>query len=495
MNTPSDELEGPGTATETPETSQQELERLRTQVADLENALAAVKAATPPPPAPAAAPPRRSGDVWRAILAGVLIFLAAVIAPLSVVATWAHDEVSDTNRYVQTVTPLASEPAVQNAIANRISTEIFNRVDVTAITQQAVSALQNQGLPPRAASTLSALAVPAANGIRSFVTGQIHNLVRSPQFADAWVTVNREAHAEMVAVLTGKSGTAVQIHGNQVTLNLGVLINNVKHRLEARGFGLAAKIPTVNTQFVLFQSADIAKVQAGFNFLNTAARVLPILGLVLIGVAVAVARSHRKALLAAALAVAASMILLGLGLNIFRTVYLNALPATASQPAAAVIYDTLVGFIRLSLRAVLVVALAVALGAWLSGPSQAAVATRRGITKGSAALRRSGERAGLDTGPFGAWVYRYRTALRGAVIGIAVLIYVLAAHPTGAWTLGVVVVAGLVLLIIELLGRPPAADTATAPAGDGETPESAAAEPEGTDHVEEPEGVIPRQSR
>jgi hypothetical protein len=40
-----------------------------------------------------------------------------------------------------------------------------------------------------------------------------------------------------------------------------------------------------------------------------------------------------------------------------------------------------------------------------------------------------------------------------------VLVYVLADHPTGAWTLGVVVVAGLILLVIELLtGGPSAPD-------------------------------------
>jgi hypothetical protein len=494
MNTSSDDVDRPGTTTEVPD-SQPELDRLRAQVADLESQLVAVRAATPPPPAPEPSTRRSAGDVWRGILVGVLIFLAAVIAPLSVVATWAHDEVSDTNRYVQTVTPLASDPAVQNAIANRISTEIFNRVDITAVTQQAVKALESRGLPPNAVTTLNALTVPAANGIRGFVTDQVHRIVRSPQFADLWVTVNRAAHAQMVAVLTGKSGTAVQINGNTVQLNVGVLINRVKHQLEGRGFGLASKIPAVNAKFTLFQSADIGKVQAGFNFLNTAARVLPILGLVLIGAAVAVARSHRKALLAAALAVAASMILLGLGLNIFRTVYLNALPATASQPAAGVIYDTLVGFIRLSLRAILVVALAVALGAWLAGSSQAAVATRRGITRGSAALRHSGERAGMDTGRFGEWVYRYRTALRGATIGIAVLVYVLAAHPTGAWTLGVVVVAGVVLLVIELLGKPPAPGENTTPTVAEESAEAGETASEDTGHDGEPEAAIPRQTR
>ena len=42
--------------------------------------------------------------------------LVALLAPLSIVASWAHDEISDTDRYVETVTPLASNPAVQKAI-------------------------------------------------------------------------------------------------------------------------------------------------------------------------------------------------------------------------------------------------------------------------------------------------------------------------------------------------------------------------------------------
>lgn len=460
MDASSENVESSAASTGSPD--QDELARLRAQVADLQTQLAVTqKDAGQAAPS---RPRRKAGDIWRPIVCSLLIFIAAVLAPLSVVATWAHDEVANTDRYVQTVTPLASEPAVQNAIADRITTEIFNRVDVAAITQQAVQALSQTGLPPTAVTTLQALSVPAANGIKGFVSDQVNKLVRSPQFADAWVAANRAAHTQMVAVLTGQGTKSVQIRGDAVQLNLAPLVNTLKQRLEQRGFGLASKIPTVNATFTVFQSSGITKAQSAFHFLQTAARVLPILALILVAVAVGVARSHRRALVGAGLAIAVSMLLLGLALNIFRAVYLNAVPASVLPPdAAGAIYDQLVGFIRLNLRAILVVALAVAAGAWLTGPSAAAVATRKGITAGTASLRSGSERAGLNTGPFGAWVYRYRTALRAATIGIAALVYVLAAHPTGAFSLWVLVFTVLVLFVIEFLARPPAAE----PRGDG----------------------------
>jgi hypothetical protein len=39
---------------------------------------------------------------------------------------------------------------------------------------------------------------------------------------------------------------------------------------------------------------------------------------------------------------------------------------------------------------------------------------------------------------------------------VALLVYILAAHPTGAFALTIIVVALLVLLLVELVARPPA---------------------------------------
>jgi hypothetical protein len=315
------------------------------------------------------------------------------------------------------------------------------------------------------ALSLTALKGPISDGVTNFIRDQVAKIVRSPQFADAWEQANRGAHTQLVALLTGKGTDTVQVNGDTVQLNLAVLINTVKQTLIDKGFTLAERIPEVNAEFTIVQSADLTKAQRAFKLLSALARWLPIIALLLIAAAVYVAKGRRRTLLAGALAVAAGMLLLGATLNVLRPVYLDAVPSDQiPQDAAAVIYDQVVSFIRLSLRAVLVVALAVAIGAWLAAPSGTGLATRRAITKGTAAIRHGGEHVGLDTGPVGAFLYQYRTLCRAAVIGVALLVYVAAAHPTGSWTLKILLVTVVVLAILEILARPPRpGDTAGGP--------------------------------
>ena len=136
-----------------------ELERLRNEVATLRTRVGAEEGGT--------ATDRRvpARQRWRTIVATLLIVLGCVLAPLSVVAVWSSNQLTDTDRYVETVRPLADEPAIQNAIAGKITDEVFTYIDVEAITTQALEALGNQGLPPQLATQLQALSVPLANGI------------------------------------------------------------------------------------------------------------------------------------------------------------------------------------------------------------------------------------------------------------------------------------------------------------------------------------------
>ena len=89
------------------------MESLRAEVARLQS--------RPPPPAGPAAPARRNHHGWRAPVSVVLIVLGCVLAPLSVVAVWTANQVSDTNRYVANVEPLIHEPAVQHALTEKIT--------------------------------------------------------------------------------------------------------------------------------------------------------------------------------------------------------------------------------------------------------------------------------------------------------------------------------------------------------------------------------------
>ena len=63
----------------------------------------------------------------RWILCCVLIVTGALSTAASVVALFVHTQVNNTDSYVDTVAPLASEPAVQEAVADRLTEELTGR--------------------------------------------------------------------------------------------------------------------------------------------------------------------------------------------------------------------------------------------------------------------------------------------------------------------------------------------------------------------------------
>jgi hypothetical protein len=102
-----------------------------------------------------------------------------------------------------------------------------------------------------------------------------------------------------------------------------------------------------------------------------------------------------------------------------------------------------------------VLALVVAAGALVTGPSTTAVRTRQRLTAGIGRLRGGAEEAGLRTGPVGTWVYANKQLLRIVAVTLAVLALVFWGQPTGKVIL---LLAGLLLValaLIEFLGQPP----------------------------------------
>ena len=169
------------------------------------------------------------------------------------------------------------------------------------ITNQAVDALAERGLPPRVADPLHALSGPMASGVQGFVRTEVGKVVASDAFADAWVSANRAGHQAMVAALTGQTGQGVTIANDTVTINLGPFIQVVKQRLVERGFDLASRVPDVNPSFTVLQSDAIGKAQSAFSLLNALGNWLPVITLILLAVGIYVAKDHRRALLGAGL--------------------------------------------------------------------------------------------------------------------------------------------------------------------------------------------------
>jgi hypothetical protein len=283
--------------------------------------------------------------------------------------------------------------------------------------------------------------------------------------ARVWVQANRTAHAGIVKVLSGQGGGAIDVVNGKVTISLGPFITQAEQALTKQGFSLAAKLPAVNPTFPLFEAPDLSKAQSGYRLLTTLKWVLPFLSLALLVAGVWIARGRRRALLGAALGLSASMLVLGAALAIARGIYLNSVPqSTLPADAAAVLYDTLVRFLKDGLRLLLVVGLVIAAGAFLTGPSTAAVQTRRAVTAGIDWLRTRIESRGPDLGPAGAWTAAHKRVLQIGVIAIAALVFVFWGQPTLAVAIWIVVLLLVALGLIELIGgRTGGAETATRP--------------------------------
>jgi hypothetical protein len=437
----------------------QELESLRAEVARLRLAREGAPPGTESPLGPG--PARRS---WRGrgrtAAAVALILLGVILAPLSVVSVWARSQVSDTDRYVETVAPLADDPAIQQAVAAQITNQVFQYIDVKGLTTQAFDALAQQGtLPPALSQQLQALAVPLTNGVRSYVEGQVLNAVSSDVFAQAWAEANRSAHEQLVAALTGEGGSAVQIENNTVTVKMATLLAAVKERLVNSGFQLAERIPSVNAEFTIFQSADVGKVQRGYSILNTLGFWMPFICLLLAGLGIYLARNHRLAFFWTGLGLAAAMFLTGAALTLARQVYLDGVPPEVLPPdAAAVLYDTFIRFLRDAIRSAALIGLFAAAGAFLTGPSVTAVTLRRWMNTAFAAAKGGLADLGLDLDPATRAVAPRARMLQVSILVAAFVLLLVNRYRTPELVIKTAVVVLVALAIVQFLAvapRPP----------------------------------------
>jgi hypothetical protein len=441
-------------------TDSDELIRLRARVAELEvqlNQGAAVAGRDEPTDEAG-----RSGRP-RAAAAAVLLTLACVLAPLSVVSVWASTYMSDTDQYVETVAPLADDPAVQASVADAVTVAILDRLDVEALSEDTLNALADQPrMPERVADVLPALSVPLANGVSGFVGDQVDTIIRSDQFATVWAQANAVAHEQLVKLLSGNAGGVVTAEDGAVSLQLGPIIAQVKDRLVARGFALADNIPEIDRSFVLVQSDAITRAQGIYRLMDALGTWLPLVTLSLFVAGIALARGRRRALMRGAIGIAASMVVLGALLAVARIYYLNALPLEVlDEESAGSVFDTLVGFLRTSLRATAVLALVVAFGAFVVGSSPAADSVRAQAARFIGLAGRGADAAGLQPGPVSSWVRAHKRPLELGLVAAGALSLAFWDRPSAG---DVIVIALLVLLgvgVVELMARP----AAHAPAG------------------------------
>jgi hypothetical protein len=440
--------------------SELEAEKQRIAALEAENAaLLAARGSGGDGAEPKAKPGRRSHRFWVAIL----LVIATVLTPLTIVALFVKQQINDTGRYVQTVKPLASDPAVLAYVAEDVSQQLFERVDIKQYVEDA--------LPKRA----DVLAGPLTSALQGFVRTAVERVLATDQFQSLWLEANRIAHTQMVNVLTGSdSGEITATANGAVTVDLSSVTKLVQQRLAETGIDLFSRIPiaSIGGKITIFQSNDLYKARSALSILNTVAWVLPFIVIGCLGAAIYLSRNRRRGFVASAIAFAIGAGILALALWAGRGAYLNA--ATGRElpyDAAAAVYDTLLRFLHTSVRAALFLSAIVLIAVFFAGPSRFAVWFRLRVRQGANWLGRQSDEADWEWLAPNAFVVKRKRGLRVLVAALAFLVLFRWKHPTPSILLYISIVTLFVLGLIEFFGREPLPDAeapepvATAPAG------------------------------
>ncbi len=414
----------------------------------------------------------RRRRLLRQIAAGVMVVLFAILLPVTVTATWAHRTVLNTDAYVETVTPIAADPAVTSALSRQITDQLY-----TALNPQQIIA---DALPPKAAF----LAGPIANGARDSVQQAVNKVLSSDQFQTLWVQANRFAHQQLVTVLR-KDSEVLQTSNGQVVLNLVPLLNEALKSASDFVSGVVGKTVTLPTitgnevpsvacqkiataldrpmpatcgQIALFPAKNLETARTAVKTFDRAVLGLLIVLPLLFAAALLVSHRRRRTLLQLTVGGMLGLVVVRRALMWEQGQLVDAARPENREARSAIVHGVLSGFFDLTWW-LLLAGLVVVVVALVTGPYKWATSLRRGIaggaSKGAHLVRVSA--TGAVTRPQDdhtvAWVRRHFDALR--VGGVIVAILLLLLLNVNFWGFLVVVVLAAVYEVLLHRLRPP----------------------------------------
>ena len=393
--------------------------------------------AAPAAPVAPAEPARADAPVgqrWRNVLVGFLVVLTSFAILASAVGVWAHRTLLNTDSWVATVGPLAKDPAITDAVATKVTDEVMQALDLEAWLKE--------NLPPKVAPA----AAPIAAGASQFVLNAVKQLLQTDQFQKFWVEANRKVHAAAVKVLRGDT-KYVSTTGGEVSFNYLPLVAKALAFVESKDPGIAGTsgtVPDITAStppdqaraelssalghtlpdnfgvVTVFKSDQLKAAQVAVRMFDTLVVVLLVLTLVLIVVTIALSTKRRRTIIYLALGMVVALVIANAVVNALKDQIVGLVGGEQARAAAKATVQQLINRLDLITYSLVVLGIAVALVAFLTGGSRLAVLVRREASRAGRAL--VGTTTG-DTVPRGVrWMHDHAAELRWGALAVALLL-------------------------------------------------------------------------
>jgi len=293
----------------------------------------------------------------------VVLVVAGLLLLLSSFAVWINRVALNTSVFADTSSSLLDDPAIRTAVANRAVDELFANVDV----QEEVQAQLPSGY--------KGLAGPATAGLRQASYQIVNRALEQPRLQTLFKVAVEESHQTLVQVLEG-GGENVSTQNGEVVLNLRPIVQEAADRIGV-GKQVASRLPDGAARIVILRSDQLGTAQNGFQLLKTLAWVLPILTLLMFGLAMWLARDRRRAVRGIGATLTAVGLLGLVANNLTRNYLVNSLVEQHDdRKAANDAWDILTTLMRDSFRLMVVVGILFLIAAWLAGPGAKALTIR-----------------------------------------------------------------------------------------------------------------------
>jgi hypothetical protein len=424
-----------GTVAVMDEGEQAELERLRAEQARLQHEVDDLRTHAD---AEAAKAQRRQRHRIRRVVAVALVVTTSLMFTIAATGVWARRNALNTNRWVSTVTPIAADPAVQEAFGRYLTDQLMTAIDPKEFFE---SVLPDRG---------QILAVPLTNALRGFVQDKTTEFLGSDTFHKLWVEINTRAHTRLVDVLEGETRQVpgVEVQGDNVVLNVIPVLNAILERIGEQSpelFGHTVNLPTISGddaeeaiqklsnalgrplpdnfgQFTVFDAARLHQVQDAVDLFNTLVVVAVILAVVLFALTLWITPRRRRTLIQLCFGIA-------LGIVVIRRLALRSqddvldLVKPENREAVKVISGAFVSSLLDASAWILAIAAVVAVVAILTGPYPWANKGRSGVATGARVVVASGRAAVTHEvdDPAAQWVGAHREVVQGGAIAVGIL--------------------------------------------------------------------------
>jgi hypothetical protein len=320
---------------------------------------------------------------FRFLIVSFLIILGGVLSVPAAIAIWQEREIQDEDAFVQNVHDVVNDEDVQIVLASRLTDRIMTRTDLQQRISDGLANLEARA-DSDAAKGIPLLAAPLTRLARDAINRICLEILSSDGFSTVLDTAARATHRAVTAVIQNDRGLIEQNNG-QIVLNLRPVVVQVVENLAGERAQQAlsnVSIPDDAGMIVISKEDDNAWLWKLVRWLDDFNPVVPIIAALTFLLAIVIAKSRRRALIAtgAALAIVSGLTLLALAAPV-KELATTWPPTDEGKQAAKNVYDILLDDFRVQQAFIVLIGLGLVLVGSLAGDRRVVGAVRAAVTR------------------------------------------------------------------------------------------------------------------